>query len=41
MEKRFVTNNFSFRFFTSMLGFLVVNVFFAHRHWNDAQASIA
>ena len=35
LEKRFVTNNFSFRFFTSMLGVVVVNAFFAHRHWND------
>ena len=39
MEKRFVSNNFSFRFFTSMLGFAVVNAFFAHRYFNDKQAS--
>ena len=38
MEKRFVTTNFSFRFFTSMLGTLFVNVFMAHRHFNDSLA---
>jgi hypothetical protein len=38
MEKRFITNNFSFRFFTSMLGTLVVNVFMAHRYFNDPNA---
>ena len=38
MEKRFVTTNFSFRFFTSMLGTLFVNCFMAHRHWNDPKA---
>ena len=38
MEKRFVTTNFSFRFFTSMLGTLFVNCFMAHRHWNDPNA---
>ena len=38
MEKRFVTNNFSFRFFTSMLGTLIVNVFMAHRYFNDPKA---
>ena len=35
MEKRFVTNCFAFRFFTSMLGFLAVNAFVAHRHFNN------
>ena len=35
LEKRFVTNNFSFRFFTSMLGILVTNAYFAHRYFND------
>ena len=38
MEKRFVTANFSFRFFTSMLGFVVVNTFFAHRYFNNPKA---
>ena len=38
MEKRFVTTNFSFRFFTSMLGSLFVNVFMAHRYFNDSLA---
>ena len=38
MEKRFVTNNFSFRFFTSILGQLIVNAFFAHRYWNKTDA---
>ena len=38
MEKRFVTNNFSFGFFTSMLGTLIVNVFMAHRYFNDPKA---
>ena len=38
MEKRFVTNNFAFRFFTSMLGTLVVNVFMAHRYFNEPKA---
>ena len=38
MEKRFVTNNFSFRFFTSMLGTLIVNVFMAHKYLNDPLA---
>jgi len=37
MEKRFVTNNYSFRFFTSMLGTLFVNVFMAHRYFNDSK----
>ena len=39
MEKRLVTNNFSFRFFTSMLGILVTNCFFAHRYFNKPDAS--
>lgn len=38
MEKRLVTNNFSFRFFTTVLGFIVVNAFLAHRYFNDANA---
>ena len=38
MEKRFVTNNVSFRFFTSMLGTLIVNVFMAHKYLNDPLA---
>lgn len=35
-----MTNNFSFRFFTSMLGMVVVNAFFAHRFLNDKQVRI-
>ena len=38
MEKRFVTNNFAFRFFTSMLGTLIVDVFMWHRFSNDPLA---
>ena len=38
MEKCFITNNFSFRFFTSMLGTLVVNVFMALKYSNDDKA---
>ena len=38
MEKRFVTNNFSFRFFTTMYGMLVTNCFFAHRYFNNQLA---
>lgn len=41
MEKRLVTNNFSFRFFTTLLGMIGVNAFFAHRHrfWNAENAN--
>lgn len=38
MEKRFITNSFTFRFFTTMLGMLAVNAFFAHRYFNNALA---
>ena len=41
MEKRFVTNNFSFRFFTTMLGTVVTNAFSAHRYFNDPQVRTA
>ena len=40
MEKRFHTTNFAFRFFTSMLGFVVVNAFFAHRYWNNDKVTV-
>ena len=38
MEKRLVTNNFSFRFFITLLAIVVVNAFFAHRYFNDPTA---
>ena len=38
MEKRFHTNNFSFRFFTTLLGTVAVNAFFAHRYFNSSVA---
>ena len=38
MEKRLVTTNWSFRFFTTLFGILVTNTFFAHRYWNNASA---
>lgn len=38
MEKRLVTNNWSFRFFTTLLGMVVVNAFFAHRYFNNELA---
>ena len=36
MEKRFVTNRFNFRYFTTILGMIVTNSFFAHRHFNNS-----
>ena len=34
MEKRFITNNFSFRLATTLMGMLFTNTFFAHRYFN-------
>ena len=34
MEKRLITNNFSQRLATTLIGMLFTNVFFAHRHFN-------
>ena len=41
MEKRFHTNNFAFRYFTTMLGILTVNAFFAHRYFNNSLADFS
>ena len=38
MEKRLPTNNYSFRFFTTMLGILFTTTFFAVRKWINARA---
>ena len=38
MEKRLVTTNWSFRFFTTLFGMVVVNAFFAHRYFNNELA---
>ena len=38
MEKRLVTNNFNFRFFTTLLGMVAVDAFFALRYWKDQRA---
>ena len=38
MEKRILTNRFDLRFGTSMFGILLVNVFFAERHFNNPLA---
>ena len=38
MEKRLITNNYSFRFFTTMLGFVAVNAFFALRYFKNPLA---
>ena len=34
MEKRMITNNFSLRLATTLMGMLFTNAFFAHRHFN-------
>jgi hypothetical protein len=39
MEKRLVTNNFNFRFFTTLLGMVAVDAFFALRYWKDPRAN--
>lgn len=38
MEKRFNTNTFAFRYFTTLLGMVAVNAFFAHRYFNSSVA---
>eukprot|EP00966_Prymnesium_polylepis_P200192 4639370-Prymnesium_polylepis.1 len=38
MEKRFPTNNYSFRFFTTLLGMVVTNASFAYRYFKDERA---
>ena len=39
MEKRFVTNNFSFRLATTLIGMVFANAFFAHRYFNSEVAN--
>ncbi|KAL1528519.1 hypothetical protein AB1Y20_009862 [Prymnesium parvum] len=39
LEKRLVTNSFNFRFGSSMHGVVFTDVFFAHRFFNDKDAS--
>ena len=41
MEKRFVTNAFGLRFFTTMFGCVDTNIFFAHRYYKDGKAEFA
>jgi hypothetical protein len=38
MEKRLVTNNFSFRLFTTFFGMHVINCFMWHRYANNQLA---
>lgn len=38
MEKRLITNNFSLRLATTLMGMLFTNAFFAHRHFNSELA---
>ena len=38
LEKRFITNNFSFRIFSTMLGIYFTNIFFAYRFLKDSRA---